>query len=240
MIDLTNQRFGRLVVLNKNSSKKSDRGVYWNCICDCGNSCVVCGVVLRRGETKSCGCLQQEARHRKLIDLKGQTFNYLKVLDLNKEQTEKYHQGYWICQCLLCNNIKTIKGSHLKESSIQSCGCLKSQYELKIAQILKENNIDFKQQYNFIDLKGDKRTLFFDFAIFNKNKLKYLIEYQGEQHYESVNYFGGEDGFNLRLKYDKKKQEYCQEHNIPLIILNKQNKLNKEEIIREDLLYEYS
>lgn len=240
MIDLTNQRFGRLIVLNKNPFKKSHRGVYWNCICDCGNYCTVCSIDLRQGKTKSCGCLQKESRHKRLIDLTGQRFNYLMVLQLDKEKTEKYHTTYWICQCLLCNNIKTIKGSHLKNGSIQSCGCLKSQYELKILNILKDNNINFKYQYSFPDLKGDKKRLFFDFAIFNKNELKYLIEYQGEQHYRSVNYFGGEDKFQLQLKYDKKKIIYCENHNIPLIILNKQNNLNKEEIIREELLYGHS
>ena len=65
----------------------------------------------------------------------------------------------------------------MKDGSTQSCGCLKSQYELKILNILKDNNINFKYQYSFPDLKGDKKRLFFDFAIFNKNELKYLIEY---------------------------------------------------------------
>ena len=67
MIDLTGKRFGRLVVLN--ADHKSDKQLwYWKCICDCGRETVVSGDKLRRGATKSCGCLQDELRkagHRK-------------------------------------------------------------------------------------------------------------------------------------------------------------------------------
>lgn len=62
MIDLTGKRFGRLVVLNADH-KNSRELWYWRCRCDCGNETVVSGDKLRRGSTKSCGCLQDEIRH---------------------------------------------------------------------------------------------------------------------------------------------------------------------------------
>lgn len=236
MIDLTGKTFGRLKVLKRDDSIKSPRGVYWICECECKNICSICGVELRNGKTKSCGCLSKETRHKKRIDISGQTFNYLTVLNYDEEKSSLLKQTYWKCKCLLCGNIKSIKGSHLKEGSIKSCGCLKSSFELQITQILIDNNISFKKEFSFPDLKGEKRLLFFDFAIFGNNELKYLIEYQGEQHYQSVPYYGGEEAFLKRQKYDKLKQEYCLKHNYPLIILNKNNKLSKEEIIKEELL----
>lgn len=55
--DLTGKQFYRLQVLcrSKNKYGKESR---WNCLCECGNFCVVDGQKLRSGKTKSCGCLR--------------------------------------------------------------------------------------------------------------------------------------------------------------------------------------
>lgn len=60
-IDLTGQRFGRLLVLKQVESKITPSGQpqrQYLCICDCGKEVVVRGLSLRNGETKSCGCLR--------------------------------------------------------------------------------------------------------------------------------------------------------------------------------------
>ena len=58
-IDLTGQRFGRLEVIGKveKPSNRKYTSAYWLCKCDCGNKKVVASNDLRRGVTKSCGCL---------------------------------------------------------------------------------------------------------------------------------------------------------------------------------------
>ena len=58
-IDLTGQRFGRLEVIGKveKPSNRKYTAAYWLCKCDCGNKKVVASIDLRRGVTKSCGCL---------------------------------------------------------------------------------------------------------------------------------------------------------------------------------------
>ena len=58
-VDLTGQRFGRLVVI-KLSTPKGEKRPKWLCKCDCGNECAVLGYNLVRGFTKSCGCLRKE------------------------------------------------------------------------------------------------------------------------------------------------------------------------------------
>lgn len=58
-IDLTGQRFGRLVVTKEQGRSKSGK-VKWLCVCDCGKSTSVIGCDLRSGRTKSCGCLHKE------------------------------------------------------------------------------------------------------------------------------------------------------------------------------------
>lgn len=57
-IDLTGQRFGRLVVIRECGRKNGC--VAWLCRCDCGNELVVSGAKLRSGHTQSCGCLLRE------------------------------------------------------------------------------------------------------------------------------------------------------------------------------------
>lgn len=56
-IDITNQRFGKLVALYPVGVNKG-RTIMWHCQCDCGNECDIDGSLLRRGITNSCGCLR--------------------------------------------------------------------------------------------------------------------------------------------------------------------------------------
>ena len=69
-IDLTGQRFGRLVVISKDEEvSKQKKVAYWNCICDCGNiTKPIRGDSLRNGNTQSCGCLQKEKAKQKWED----------------------------------------------------------------------------------------------------------------------------------------------------------------------------
>jgi hypothetical protein len=54
LVDITNRRFGRLVVIQHAGSR------YWKCQCDCGSIKLVQGGNLRAGLTRSCGCLNRE------------------------------------------------------------------------------------------------------------------------------------------------------------------------------------
>ena len=77
LIDLKGQRFGRLVVLERQGSYASKNDPYsqaplWLCRCDCGNETVVIGRNLRTGRTRSCGCLRVEkSKERALRRLKN-------------------------------------------------------------------------------------------------------------------------------------------------------------------------
>ena len=58
-VDLTGQRFGRLVALRP-AGKNAYGHNMWLCKCDCGNLCKVYSGSLRSGQTKSCGCFKRE------------------------------------------------------------------------------------------------------------------------------------------------------------------------------------
>ncbi|WP_203651532.1 alcohol dehydrogenase [Secundilactobacillus yichangensis] len=64
-IDLTDQRFGRLTVTGFAGSGKNGNAL-WRCRCDCGKEVIADGYLLRKGNTKSCGCLRRE-RGRKVM-----------------------------------------------------------------------------------------------------------------------------------------------------------------------------
>ncbi len=55
-VNLTGKTFGRLFVLSESDEKRQQKPC-WVCRCECGTECLVAGSCLRRGRTKSCGCL---------------------------------------------------------------------------------------------------------------------------------------------------------------------------------------
>lgn len=61
LIDLSNKRFGRLVVVQRTENSKKGE-VNWLCKCDCGGIKIAQGNHLREGSTNSCGCLEKENR----------------------------------------------------------------------------------------------------------------------------------------------------------------------------------
>jgi hypothetical protein len=61
-VDITNPRFGRLIVLGRaeRPAARAGRGAWWRVRCDCGEEKDVAANAVRRGLTQSCGCLQRE------------------------------------------------------------------------------------------------------------------------------------------------------------------------------------
>lgn len=59
-IDLTGERVGKLVVIERNPFRPE----YWNCQCDCGNITIVKTDKLKDKRTKSCKCWNQRLKGR--------------------------------------------------------------------------------------------------------------------------------------------------------------------------------
>lgn len=60
LIDLTGQRFGRLMVKSLHNERTPSNGAKFFCICDCGVEKLVVGAYLRSGRVISCGCRKRE------------------------------------------------------------------------------------------------------------------------------------------------------------------------------------
>lgn len=114
-----------------------------------------------------------------------------------------------------CGKTFELQPTRFIQGGIRCPYCYRSKGEEVISDYLKSNNIKFKEQYKIQECKN-KRPLPFDFAIFEDDKLKCLIEYDGSQHYQAK--FGvGKDEY-LKIKYnDTIKNNYCKENNIILI-----------------------
>ena len=219
LIDLTNQKFGRLLVLYRDIETekiKKDRHAIWHCKCDCGNEVSVVGKDLRSGKTKSCGCLQKErtsqANTKNLI---GKRYGKLVVI---KQAPSKKHRSYWECLCD-CGKTTIKCERDLARGDTNSCGCIYSKGETKISQILTLLGVDFQQQYIFSDFKTENNNFYrFDFAILKNDKVQCLIEYDGIQHFIATDMgWNTKEHLQKTQNVDKLKNEYCQKNSIPLI-----------------------
>jgi len=113
--------------------------------------------------------------------------------------------------------------------------CTISRGEYCINRYLTNNNIKFIPQYEFEGLLGlGGGLLKYDFATFdNKNKLNYLIEYDGEFHYFPIM---GEEQLKKQKEHDKRKNKYCEKHNIRLIRIPYWEFDNIENILKDILI----
>jgi hypothetical protein len=78
IVNMEGQKFGRLTVLSRAEKPENKRtGIFWNCICDCGNSVIVSGRNLRKRHTKTCGCSYKDLGMRKRKSRGASAFNSL-------------------------------------------------------------------------------------------------------------------------------------------------------------------
>lgn len=179
--DLTGQRFGRLVVLEKDLTKTNRP--HWKCQCDCGNIIRVQGSNLTTGNTKSCGCYKNELTSARLMrDLRGkkQQYGLLTAIEPTSNRTNT-GSVIWKCLCRCGNECFVSEGAFTSANTI-SCGCLsRSKGEEKIYQLLTEARLDFVEQQSFSSCRFTLTNALAKFDFYVNNE--YLIEYDGEQHF---------------------------------------------------------
>ena len=225
-IDLTGIKQNRLLALYRVNKPKNLKtpGVYWLCQCDCGNYAIVLAKSFLQQKTKSCGCLAIETSREAMKkiqqnnpqpwnkkDLTGQVIGEWTVLGLDETGGDEHHRK-WLCQCS-CGKIASVFGCNLGRISF-SCGHAKNKSigENKIIQLLTENKIAFETQKVMFKY-GVHGNAKFDFYVDNK----YLIEYDGTTHYIPIGGWNNEEAVLKTQERDIIKNQWCREHNIPLI-----------------------
>ena len=207
--------------------------------------CQVCGNIwfpasrdlLRGRGCRKCKMAKSNAKisHNKMLKSKETFLERLEKVNLcykNKEfeiigEYNGFHKSI-ICKCNKHNYYwETTPQELIKGSSCPKC--YGSNMEKLVSNFLDNNNIEYFREYKFIDCK-DKKKLPFDFYL---PKYNCCIETDGEQHFKSVNHFGGEDNFKLILKHDEIKNNYCKENNIYLLRISYNDIQNIENILNK-------
>lgn len=181
--------------------------IYCQCQCDCGKIFEARKDNIKSGHTSSCGC-QHYGKN-----LLGKVFNHLTVIE---KTNKRYSNGcvIWRCKCDCSNSSYIEVDSHsLLSGATQSCGCLISKGEEKIASLLTQYDISFVKQKTFKTCKFPSGYLAkFDFYVDNK----YLIEFDGIQHFQEIDFFKN-NNYDLIKTRDDIKSKWCKENYIPLI-----------------------
>lgn len=228
-----------ITVLHKDfdfeQSRKSGQPIRWICQCErCGTIKSIAGIELRRSKkpTLSCGCLLEERNKNfgaiTFRDLSNECFGLLTAK--RKIGTNKYGYSIWECVCD-CGKKVEVSSRELLSGDTKSCGCEKySIGEAIIKKFLEAKKIPFKKEYFFEDLKSlSGKNLRFDFAIFDEtSQLKFLIEFQGIQHFSAIEFFGGEEGYKKLKQHDDLKKKYCYDNNITLYTISYNENIEEE------------
>lgn len=133
-----------------------------------------------------------------------------------------------------CNECKSyfFSAPHTMLSNGNGCSnCTTSRGENRIKEWLNDNGFKYNTQHIFEDCK-DVRVLPFDFYIPSYNV---AIEYDGIQHFEPKDFFGGEESFNKLKEHDSIKSNYCVENNIRLLRIPYYRYDEIESILKDEL-----
>ncbi len=106
--------------------------------------------------------------------------------------------------------------THLKGSGCKLCNRSKS--EIVISDILSRLDISFVEQKSFYGLKGqgNRKPLTYDFAVYNQYGVVFLLEFDGDQHFKNIPYWGGEESLQKYKLNDAIKNEFCEKNKIQL------------------------
>ena len=228
-------KIGRLEVVEKTNLKEGNNRLYI-CKCNCQLQTVfyIQGCSLnRRNPTRSCGCLRKEILFRKkFIPEIGKRHGKLVVID--EEYTVGEQHRHVVCKCDCGTEEVSVDLSHLRSGVKLDCGCERqnSNGEKRIAQLFNEEGIAFKEQVSFDSLKSLRHCpLRFDFLVHHSDGSFHLIEYDGRQHFEPIDFFGGVKTFLRQQENDKRKNEWCQKHNIRLVRIKYDEKIELKKLL---------
>lgn len=145
-MNLINQKFGKLTVIEQTDQRDSSRRIIWLCKCNCGNIRLVNTSYLRNGKITSCidcakkiGSIKRKDTLSKNIknDLTGQVFGRLTII-YPLEERSKNRDIIWHCKCR-CGNEIDVPYTRLKNGITKSCGCLQDENRVIIGKNNKKD-----------------------------------------------------------------------------------------------------
>lgn len=156
----------------------------------------------------------------------------MKVINPNIEILSQYKNSKTKIKykCLKCGGIFESTPNHLIRS--HGCpSCSNSRGELMLISLFNKYGIKYEAQVTVKSNITNTKVFRIDFVV-EQNSQVYYIEYNGRQHYQSVEKFGGQEIFKKQLQRDADLRIYCRRNNINLIEIpftkNTPNLIEKE------------
>lgn len=182
--------------------------VHSNDLIDC--KCLHCGRINKKtiyDYMRGRGCFCQCNTEQKTTE------DFLQELDDDYELLDEYKRAYTkvTLRHKSCGFVyKVAPHNYLIGKRCPRCSRMESKGEKKVQAFLDKHHIRYIREY---PINIDGHNLRFDFYLPEMNK---YIEYQGEQHYHPIDYFGGEERFLTQCKLDDKKREYTKQNLIEI------------------------
>lgn len=149
----------------------------------------------------------------------------LHIIDFIKRSNEKHHNKYDYSKtdlnnrdekgrvCIICpihGEFYLKPNKHLEGRGCQKCGYGKNIKENELKEILINTfkNIDYQKKFDWLGLQS------LDFYL---PKYNIGIECQGEQHFKSIEYFGGEEKLKNQIERDYRKIKLCEQNGVKLL-----------------------
>lgn len=227
----------KLKAINKNviitSTKYVESHEKLDCMCKIdGNTWSTSWNKLSRGH----GC--PKCKGRKIGETRANTLEYVrKTLRDNNKNIEivsncyKNNDSNLKLVCSKDNHTWENTWRNIRHSGYTCPKCSMSKGELRVSNALSNLKLKYETQKSFADCKS-KNNLRFDFYI---HELKTCIEYDGLQHIQSVDFFGGEEGFKQTKLRDGIKNLYCKNNNLNLIRIPHYDYDRIDEILEREL-----
>lgn len=135
---------------------------------------------------------------------------------------------------IICPIHGVFKQKPFKHLAGQRCPhCLGSKGEEEIVSFLNAHSITFQKEYMLKNVSlFCPCKIFVDFYLPSYNC---FIEYNGQQHYNPVGLFGGQERFERQQERDNALRQYCREYKIKLIEIPYTELNNIESILKEEL-----
>lgn len=161
-------------------------------------------------------------------DVHGDTYDYSLI---TKETYKNFHTPVPI----ICKEHGVFNQKPTLHAKGMGCPqCKKSLGENRVKRFLDNSHFLYIQQYKILNenLFCQQKKMFVDFYLPQQNV---IIEFNGAQHYVSVDYFGGDKTFERQQNRDLALRQYCEEHKIKLIEIPYTEINNIESILKKEL-----
>ncbi|MED1404899.1 zinc-ribbon domain-containing protein [Bacillus mycoides] len=170
-----------------------------------GQGCPVCENAIRHIKSRK----TNDEYVKEVFEKHGDTIIVISNYGQNKHKVKH--------KCNTCNNEwEALPTNILKGSGCPKCN--ESRGEKLITIILESLNVSFDSQVSFAKLGFNKHPrLTCDFIVYGDNKPIFVIEYNGRQHYEPLEFFGGLEGYEKTKKRDNIKRKMLREKGIQVI-----------------------